>query len=254
MLFRLSKSVFATLAVAAGLSLAASAAPVAPDGGSASNAAAGLLFPSDASAALSMPGPTPDPVPGIVGDVDLKRILPIARKELRKRVRERRGNNIPRYRNGKGRIAPYSIRDQWCVAFGTWVWQRAGFLDYLGTDLIWRSWDGTDVAVQVTDLSNWAKRTAHWSARAKPGYLVAYDFSHIGVVERVDRDGRAVKAIEGNKSDRVRRVNVPMANVTGYISPTELSTGEILRSIARPDMVVPAAMATDTMSQAVSSP
>jgi len=213
--------------------------------------AAGLLLPGTASAALSVPSPAPAPQP--VVQPELKTVLPIARQELRKRVRERRGNNVPRYRNGKGRVAPYSIRDQWCVAFGTWVWSRAGFEDYLGTDLIWRAHDGTDVAIQVTDLSRWAQRTAHWSARAKPGYLVAYDFSHIGVVERVDRNGRAVKAIEGNKSDRVRRVDVPMRNVTGYISPIELSTGEVLSSLQRPDMIVPAGIAEDPMSVAVSS-
>lgn len=216
-------------------------------------AAAGLLLPAGASAALTVPNPATPIDPGPVASPNLKRILVVARKELRKRVVERRGNNVPRYRNGRGRIAPYSIRDQWCVAFGTWVWNRAGFHDYLETSLIWRSFDGTDVAIQVTDLSLWAQRTGHWSARAKPGYLVAYDFSHIGVVERVNRNGGAVLAIEGNKSDRLRRVRVPMRNVTGYISPTILSTGEIVNSIAKPDMIVPSSIAEDPMAVAVSS-
>lgn len=232
---RLSTSIFATILVAAGLLLSASAASQ----------------PSAADAAIAVPKPLPPPDTG--ESPSLKGIVPLARKELRKRVSERRGNNVPRYRNGKGKVAPYSIRDQWCVAFGTWIWNRAGFFDYLETDLIWKSRDGTDVAIQVTDLSNWAKKTAHWSARAKPGYLVAYDFSHIGVVERVNRDGRAVKAIEGNKGDRIRRVTVPMANVTGYISPVSLSTGEILRSLAKPDMFVPRSLAQDPMALAVSS-
>lgn len=223
MSLRLSKSLLATLAAVAGLSLL-------------SGPVAAIKVPTPESSAAK-----PD------------RIVPLARKELRKRVSERRGNNVPRYRNGRGRIAPYSIRDQWCVAFATWIWHRAGFRDYLGADLTWRSRDGTRVAVQVTDISRWAKRSGHWAAQARPGYLVAYDFSHIGVVERVNRQGNAVRAIEGNKGDRVRRVRVPMRNVTGYISPTRLSTGQILRSIAKPDMIVPARMATNPLAVAVSS-
>jgi hypothetical protein len=52
-----------------------------------------------------------------------------------------------------------------------------------------------------------------------PGFLVAYGARHIGIVSKVDREGRAVFAIEGNKNDRVRTVRVKMEDVTGYISP-----------------------------------
>lgn len=209
-----------------------------------------LLLPAASPAEIAVPPPDP---PNHPNQPAMNRILQIARKQLRRNVSERRSNNVPRYRNGKGRIAPFSIRDQWCVAFGTWVWYRAGFRDYLGANLIWDSFDGTPVAVQVTDMSRWAKRTGHWSARAKTGYLVAYDFSHIGIVTAADRDGRAVWAIEGNKGDRVRKVRVPMANVTGYISPTRLSRGQIVNAIANPDMIVPDPIAEDPMAFAVAA-
>ncbi len=166
-----------------------------------------------------------------------KGVIKLANRELRRKVRERRGNNIPRYRNGKGRIAPYSIGDAWCVAFATWVWAQNGFTDYLGTRLLTVAYGQETVAIQVTDLTRWAKRNGHFSTRAKPGYLVAYGGNHIGIVTKADRTGRAVKSIEGNKTDSVSRVTIAMPDVTGYISPTALSTAEIkkMRSL-RPDM------------------
>lgn len=203
--------------------------------------AAALLFPATSGAEIAVP-PVNQPDPASLRK-KLRRVLGIARVQLSKKVAERRGNNMPRYRNGKGKVAPFSIRDQWCVAFGTWAWNKAGFRDYLGARYVLASHDGTEVAIQVTDMSRWAKRTGHWSARAKPGYLVAYDFSHIGIVTSVNRNGQAVGAIEGNKSDRVQRVRVPMANVTGYISPTVLSNQQIVNAIANPDMDVPEAIA-----------
>ena len=190
-------------------------------------AAVALMLPSPATA-LTAPvvtGPVVDPIPT---EGSIKRVVPLARKELRKRVSERNGNNVPRYRNGKGRIAPYSIRDQWCVAFSTWIWGRAGFDSYLGTRYLRQSYDRSLVAIQVTDLSRWARRNGYWSYRARPGYLVAYGGSHIGIVIKADRRGRAVRSIEGNKGDRVRRVIVDMEDVTGYISPVPLKPSQVI--------------------------
>jgi hypothetical protein len=149
----------------------------------------------------------------------LAAVVPIARAELARNVTERRSDNVPRYWNGKGRIAPYSIGDAWCVAFATWVWRQSGFSAYLGSRLLRRAYDRSLVAVQVRDLTQWAVAKGHWSLRAKPGYLVLYGTRHIGIVEKVDRDGRAIGSIEGNKTDRVKRVVVDMERVTGYISP-----------------------------------
>ncbi len=163
---------------------------------------------------LTIPVPTVKP--------DVARIVPLARTELGKRVAERRSDNVPRYRNGKGRIVPYSIGAAWCVAFSTWIWAKAGFVDYLGTSLLRRSFDRSLVAIQVKDLTRWAKKNDFWSYRAEPGHLVLYGSQHIGIVERINRDGRAVGSIEGNKGDRVRRVRIDMSKVTGYISPVPI--------------------------------
>jgi len=170
-------------------------------------------------------GPVLDP---IRPEADITRIVPLARKQLRRRVRENNSDNVPRYRKGKGRIAPYSIRDQWCVAFSTWVWGRAGFDSYLGATYLRQSQDRSLVAIQVRDLSRWARRNGYWSYRARPGYLVAYGRRHIGIVIKADRKGRAVRSIEGNKGDRVRRVRIDMEDVSGYISPVPLEPDQVI--------------------------
>jgi len=183
-----------------------------------------------AASSLVIPGST-EAVPGV------NRILSVARTELAKRPAERGSDNVPRYHGGKGRIAPYSISAAWCVAFATWTWDHAGFTDYQGTKLVWPSEDGTPVAVQVRDLSRWAQRGGYWSFRAQAGYLVVYGRGHIGVITKVDRDGRAIASIEGNKSDRVSKVVVPFDEVTGYISPVRLSAGQaVSRTSARADV------------------
>lgn len=175
--------------------------------------------------------PIPKPLPSY------PQIVELAQRELSRNVQERKGNNIPRYRKGKGRIAPYSIKDAWCAAFSTWAWRKAGFRDYLGASVLWKAFGGAIVAVQVRDLTNWAKRTGHFSTRAKPGYLVAYGNTHIGVVEEADREGRAVMSIEGNARDAVSEVIIDMDNVTGYISPEVLTPSQVIKMrMLHPDM------------------
>lgn len=200
-----------------------------------------LVIPAGANGAaragggITLPGPSTSPKIG--------KILPLARQELSRNVVERRSNNIPRYRNGKGRIAPYSIGDQWCAAFSTWIWNHAGFKAYLGTKILWPSFDGTMVGVQVRDLTNWAMKNGYFSYRAVPGYLVAYGTTHIGIVEKIDRiSGQAVGSIEGNIGDRVARVTVPMDRVTGYISPVKLNPIQLEKSVNYADMDVPPAV------------
>lgn len=188
---------------------------------------AALMVPATAIS-LSPPvstGPVLDP---IGPEPDISRVVPLARKQLRKNVSENNSDNVPRYRYGEGRIAPYSIRDQWCVAFSTWVWGQAGFDSYLGTRYLRQSQDRSLVAIQVRDMSRWAKRNGYWSYRAKPGYLVAYGRSHMGIVVKADRKGRAVRSIEGNKGDRVSRVRIEMSDVTGYISPAPLKPDQVI--------------------------
>jgi hypothetical protein len=188
---------------------------------------AALTVPATATA-LNSPvtaGPVLDP---IGPEPDITRVVPLARKQFRRRVSENRSDNVPRFRNGKGRIAPYSIRDQWCVAFSTWIWGRAGFDSYLGTRYLRQSQDRSLVAIQVRDMSRWARQNGHWSYRARPGYLVAYGRSHMGIVIKADRKGRAVRSIEGNKNDRVSKVRIEMSDVTGYISPVPLKPDQVI--------------------------
>ena len=185
-----------------------------------------LLCAGSASATISIPV-NPDPPPSSNKQKQLRaKIVEIARLELEKNVREKNGNNIPRYRNGKGKIAPYSIGDAWCVAFGTWIWSTVGQDAFLGTRLLRTSHSGRTVAIQVRDLSDWADRNGHWTYRARPGDMVAYGTRHVGVVTNVNRDGRAVWSIEGNQSDAVTRVKIPMEEVDGYISPFRLLPGQ----------------------------
>lgn len=183
------------------------------------------------------PDPSTEPEPTPVPLAKRSAILSTVRTELGRDVRERRSDNVPRYHHGRGAIAPYSIGDQWCVAFGTWSWSKAGFTDYLGARFLRRSFGGRTVAIQVRDLSKWAKRTRHWTLRATPGDLVAYGEGHIGVVIQADRTGRAVRSIEGNKNDGVRIVAIDMSEVSGYISPTVITARQrVSRSSPRADV------------------
>jgi hypothetical protein len=190
-----------------------------------------IAFLAPASArALTMPAPEFNPP-------DISGVVKLAQRQFSRRVSENRGNNVPRYGNGRGRVAPFSIGDQWCAAFATWVWNRNGFDDYTGARYLRRSRDGTTVAVQVRDLTQWAVRNGYFSYAAIPGFLVVYGPRHIGIVRNVDREGRAVLSIEGNKRDRVRVVRIEMDEVTGYISPFRLSPAlKVGRNSARSDV------------------
>ncbi len=198
-----------------------------------------LLVPSASAATrsggITLPSPTTNPKIG--------QIVTLAKRELSRNVYERRGDNVPRYRKGKGKIAPYSIGDQWCAAFSTWIWNKTGFRSYLGTGILWPAFDGTMVAVQVRDLTNWATRNGYFSYMAKPGYLVTYGSTHIGIVEKIDRStGQAVGSIEGNIGNRVNRIKIPMERVTGYISPIRLTQPQLTKSANYADMPVPPAV------------
>lgn len=183
------------------------------------------------------PDPPSNPEPPPTPTAKRSTILSTVRFEASRGVRERRSDNVPRYHYGRGAVAPYSIGDQWCVAFGTWSWSKAGFTDYLGTSLLRRSAGGRQVAIQVRDLTRWAKRTRHWTLRATPGDLVAYGEGHVGVVIEADRTGRAVRSIEGNKNDGVRYVVIEMSEVTGYISPSVITQRQrVSRSSPRADV------------------
>lgn len=182
------------------------------------------------------PPPPPDTTPGT--GADRGGILERARLELGRKVRENGGDNVPRYRFGKGRIAPYSIGDQWCASFATWIWGEAGFdsfryptrlrngkmvnvLKKSGT--LWKAHDGKRVAVQVKALRKWAGLTNRRTFRASPGDLIAYGDQHIGVVIKVDRKNRTIRSIEGNYDHGVRARTISMSDTIDYFTPEPLS-------------------------------
>lgn len=202
-----------------------------------------------ASATVTLPadpGAEPAPVDPSVG-TKRKAIRQIARLEVKRRPFENRGDNVPRYRKGKGKIAPYGFQrgggGPWCAAFATWTWGRAGFDEFRSgpvtrrAQLLRTSFSGESVAVQVADLRSWAKRTNRWTVYATPGDLVGYGDRHVGIVMQVDREKRAILAIEGNLSDRVRWFRIPMDEVLDYFSPDPIAAVErSTRRLMRPDV------------------
>jgi hypothetical protein len=167
----------------------------------------------------------------------LRRIVSSAQFEFRKQVKETNGDNVPRYPDG--RIAPYALSpaDSWCVAFavtpllyiadegprgrytsGIGSFQKAhpAITYRMNIDI---SGSPTMVPVRVADMWNWAKQTGRATKYAWPGTLVVYKSDHIGIVTRIDRLGKAVSSIEGNKDDRLASVRVNQRDVLGYIRP-----------------------------------
>lgn len=199
-------------------------------------AAIGLGTPAASASGGLTPPPPPDTTPGT--GADRSGILERARLELGRKVRERSGDNVPRYRFGKGRIAPYSIRgNYWCAAFATWIWGEAGFdsfryptrlrngkrvnlLKKSGT--LWEAHDGQKVAVQVRALRSWAEKTNRRTFRARPGDLIAYGDNHIGVVISVDRKRGTIRSIEGNYDNGVRARTISMSDTIDYFTPEPL--------------------------------
>ena len=144
-------------------------------------------------------------------------IVSYARAELRRGVRERGGDNVPRFSNG--RVAPYSIGDQWCVAFATAMWSKAGFRSYQSAPYVWRSQGGYRVAVSTDGMVSWARRNKKLSRTAKPGYMIVYTYGHVGLVASTNSRGQADVTIEGNKGNAVRRLKPDLSKVYAYIQP-----------------------------------
>lgn len=186
--------------------------------------------------------PIPSVLPRWIGDERARRQREDALERLSveydRKVSERDGDNVPRFRKGRGAIAPYSIGDAWCAAFVTWAWGESGLEDFQGASLLKTAHGGDTVAIQVNDLSTWARRNGYWTYRATPGDLVSYEGeSHIGMVVGVDRQDRIIHSIEGNKGDTVRWVDVPMDRISGFISPVPVAPYQRLeRSSPRADV------------------
>ncbi|GGW16303.1 hypothetical protein GCM10018980_18380 [Streptomyces capoamus] len=89
---------------------------------------------------------------------------------------------------------PYSVCDQWCAAFATWVWRESG------VDIPFIKF--------VPSVYDWAVAHHKWVgtsglATAAPGDLIifgsAHNRYHIGVVDQVS--GRTVRVVSGNTTD-----------------------------------------------------
>ncbi len=127
------------------------------------------------------------------------RIVQIARDELLKTPAETRGNNIVRYDNGRGALAPYNKNRSWCADFASWVVITAG------SSMPWMSHCGTRSA----GMERWARDNGKFrdiSTGAKPGDLMLIsrpgNCSHVTIVVEARSDG-SVRTIGGNENDRV---------------------------------------------------
>ncbi|MEV5506654.1 peptidoglycan-binding protein [Streptomyces orinoci] len=89
---------------------------------------------------------------------------------------------------------PYNVCGQWCAAFATWVWRKAG--------------ENIPSMTYVPAVNEWAVKHHRWIGTsglhsAKPGDLIIYGSAHnrfhIGIVDHVS--GGHVDVISGNTSD-----------------------------------------------------
>ncbi|MEU7060972.1 peptidoglycan-binding protein [Streptomyces sp. NPDC046197] len=92
---------------------------------------------------------------------------------------------------------PYSVCNEWCAAFATWVWRQSG------ADIPFMTY--------VPSVYDWAVAHHRWVGTsglgsAKPGDLIifgsAHNRYHIGVVDQVS--GGTVRVVSGNTSDPAR--------------------------------------------------
>lgn len=131
-------------------------------------------------------------------------IVDIATKEVG--IREQGGNNKgPRIREYQAATWLAPAPWPWCAAFVDWC-----IMDWLKSSLV-RDWlKLTDAQADsfrpktagAWDLVNWARQNSRRvsilteDAKALPGDIIVYDFSHVGIVEA--DGGKAFSTIEGN--------------------------------------------------------
>lgn len=103
----------------------------------------------------------------------------------------------------------------WCDMFISWVGERLGFADQMGSD----SW--------TVAHARWFQQNGRWGTEPRPGAIVFYawdggkdssDIRHVGmVVEKVD-DG-TIEAVEGNTGNAVRVRTRSADDIVGYGYP-----------------------------------
>jgi hypothetical protein len=137
------------------------------------------------------------------------RVLKVAQGQIGTR------ENPPESNSVKYNKAYYKsdVRAPWCVVFQWWCFQKAG----LSTAVFPK-------ANNVFAVRDWYRARGRFNRTPKPGALVIYSFSHIGIVEKVLGDGR-IQAIEGNTDARGSRTGgkvmrkVRSRNILGYCHP-----------------------------------
>ena len=128
-------------------------------------------------------------------------LLKFAQQELKKKVKETNGNNIPR--GARGAVASYSIKLPWCVSFVSVGLSRAGYSSHLEPRSM-PSQTGQQVIGYTGTLISWGKKQKRLTKVARPGYIAVYR-EYVTVVEKVNRRGAVVSEIGGNLNDAVTR-------------------------------------------------
>lgn len=123
----------------------------------------------------------------------------------------------------------YGLNGQpWCAIFVSWVFYHEGL------PLAFTTPKGF-AAVQV-GISKFKAMGRWYTSGPKPGDLVFFTYSHVGIVESVNGDGSIV-SIEGNSSDRVQQVK-HKSDILGYGRPNYSSTPEDWFAMATKEALV----------------
>lgn len=145
-----------------------------------------------------------------------KKALSLAKKELKKNVSEKNGNNIPRYKGGKGKIAPYSIGGlEWSAAFTSWVAIKSGdkSLKRFSKKHGIKSKSGVKVLSSEALILRWAKSNNRISKKARVGDLVVYlkggSPVYSGIINNVMLKKQIATSIGGNYMNRVKQLSYP---------------------------------------------
>ncbi|TYB45009.1 CHAP domain-containing protein [Actinomadura chibensis] len=103
----------------------------------------------------------------------------------------------------------------WCDMFISWVGERLGFTDEMGSD----AW--------TVAHARWFQQNGRWGTEPRPGAIVFYawsggkdssDIRHVGmVVKKVDDD--TIEAVEGNTGNAVRVKTRSSDDIVGYGYP-----------------------------------
>lgn len=144
------------------------------------------------------------------------RVLKVAQEQIGTR------ENPPDSNSVKYNKAYYKsdVRAPWCVVFQWWCFQKAG----LSTAVFPK-------ANNVFAVRDWYQARGRFDRTPKPGSLVIYSFSHIGIVEKV-LDGGRIQTIEGNTDALGSRTGgkvmrkVRSRNILGYCHPDYALAGD----------------------------